>query len=427
MLSEWRREFHQYAETAWHEIRTTARIAEILENMGYIAYMGPDVIEPSAVFFSPWDEKSQQADRERALSQGAKSEYVDRTCGLPGVIAEYNSGRVGPTIAFRFDIDALPYDESDDATHQPVKEGYRSENGCVHACGHDGHTAIGLGVARALMAENIAMTGKIRLIFQPAEEHFYGAQSIVDKGHLNGVDYFFALHLAISADNAPLPSHALACGCNDFLSVRQLDVHFKGIAAHPCGASQEGRNALLGACSAALNLHSIAPHEKGLTRVNVGEIHAGTCANTIADHSLIKVEYRGQEPEISEYLHRRVLQVIEGAAKSYGLEYEIVDYGETPAAKSDLALMELVHEVSKNVAWFEQVHFEGNVGGSDDAANMMIAVQKNGGLATYIGIGTDTTDVLHGTRFDFDEDALFAARDLCIALIKKICSSKEIG
>lgn len=118
----------------------------------------------------------------------------------------------------------------------------------------------------------------------------------MDKGHLDDVMNFIAVHIALSAENKPLPSHTIACGCRDFLSDRQLDVYLEGKAAHPCGASQEGKNALLAACSAALNIHSIAPHEEGLCRVNVGEIHAGVCANTIAPNAMMRIEYRGQKP-----------------------------------------------------------------------------------------------------------------------------------
>ena len=101
------------------------------------------------------------------------------------------------------------------------------------------------------------------------------------------MNYFIAMHVALSAENRPLPSHTICCGCKDFLSDRELDVTFHGRAAHPCGAAQEGKNALLAACSAALNIHAIAPHEEGLCRVNVGELHAGVAPNTIAPNACL--------------------------------------------------------------------------------------------------------------------------------------------
>ena len=92
---------------------------------------------------------------------------------------------------------------------------------------------MGLGIASALQQKKDQLRGKIRLLFQPAEETFNGAQSMIDKGHLDDVENFIAMHVALSAENRPLPSHTICCGCKDFLSDRQIDVHFEGRAAHP--------------------------------------------------------------------------------------------------------------------------------------------------------------------------------------------------
>ena len=197
-------------------------------------------------------------------------------------------------------------------------------------------------------------------------------------------------------------------------------MYLEGRAAHPCGASQEGRNALLAACSAALNIHSIAPHEAGLCRVNVGEIHAGVCANTIAPNAMMRIEYRGQYPEISAYAGKRIFDILDGTAKAYGLTYHYVDYGEVPAGASDPAMMEIIQRAAKKVPWFETVYFEGNVGGTDDAAVMLTKVQQNGGIGTYVGIGADTTGPVHNPEFDFDEDCLPAAMELCLNALEEL-------
>ena len=237
------------------------------------------------------------------------------------------------------------------------------------------------------------------------------------------MDNFIALHVALSAENKPLGSHAICCGCKDFLSDRQLDVTFTGAAAHPCGASQEGKNALLGACSAALNLHAIAPHEEGLTRVNVGKMSAGIAPNTIAPNAFLCLEYRGETPAICEYLNRRVFDILDGSARAYELTYTYDDYGEIPSGKSDDAMMEIIERAAHKVPWFEKIYFEGNVGGTDDAAAMMTRVQQHGGKGTYIGIGTDTTAPVHNAEFDLDEDCILAARDLCMYALAEIHSA----
>lgn len=420
---EYRREFHKFAEKSWNEVRTSARVAEILDSIGVeTILMGEEVVN-TATLKHPIDvsEETRKANMKRALEQGAKAEYVERSNGYPGVIGIIDTKKPGPVYAFRFDIDCLPYEEVREEGFRPFEEGYISINAdCVHACGHDAHTAIGLGLAKEIVANIDEYKGIIKLIFQPAEETNLGAQSIVDKGHLDDVEYFLAVHLALSAENQPLPSHTIACGCKDFMSNRQLDVTFHGRAAHPCGAAQEGKNALLAACSAALNLHCIAPHEKGLGRVNVGQIHGGVCTNTITPECTIKLEYRGQYEVISKYLEKRVFDILDGTANTYDLTYTYVDHGEVPAGQSDDEMMRVVEEAAKQIPWFEKIYFEGNLGGTDDAAVMMTKVQKQGGLGTYIGIGTDITEPLHNPKFDFDETCMEATVDLLSVILKKI-------
>jgi aminobenzoyl-glutamate utilization protein A len=425
-IIEYRREFHKYPESGWEEIRTSARVAEILEGLGYETLMGPDVVNVDSIGEPErLSEEQMQAVMKRAVDQGAAPGYVERTKGYPGVLAVYDTQKPGPVTAFRFEMDCLPYQEPAEAGFRPFDAGYISTNSDkVHACGHDGHTAMGLGIAERLLSSGSIMTGKIKLIFQPAEETYYGAQAVVDKGHLDDADNFIAMHMALSAENRPLPSNTIACGCKDFLSDRQLDVYYEGRAAHPCGAAQEGKNALLAACSAALNLHCIAPHESGLCRVNVGELHAGVCVNTIAPNALMKVEYRGQNPDISEYVGKRVFDILEGTAKAYDLQYHYVDYGEVPAGASDDEMMEVINRAAAKVPWFQKIYFEGNVGGTDDAAVMMNKVQEHGGIGTYIGIGTDTTSPLHNARFDFDEDCLGAAVDMCMFALEELHKAK---
>lgn len=419
----YRREFHQFPETGWNEIRTSARVAEILNSMGVKKIlMGEEAVNVASLKY-PVDvsEKKRLANMKRAVSQGADKEFVQRTGGYPGVIGIIDTGNPGPVYAFRFDMDCLPYEEVKEKGFRPYDEEYASVNeDCVHACGHDAHTAIGLGLARKIVENTEEYGGTIKLIFQPAEETTMGAQSIVDKGHLDDVDYFMAVHLAISADNQPLPSHTLACGVKDFMSCRQLDVTFHGRAAHPCGAAQEGKNALLAACSAALNLHCIAPHEKGLCRVNVGEIEGGVCTNTIAPECTIRLEYRGEYKEVTEYVGRRVFDVLEGAARAYDLTYTYVDHGEVPAGRSDDEMMRLAQRAAERVPWFEKVYFEGNLGGTDDAAVMMNRVQERGGLGVYMGIGTDVTAPLHNPKFDFDEGCMEAAVELLSEMMRAI-------
>ena len=418
---EYRREFHHYAELGWREIRTSARIAEILENMGYTALMSTDVVNEASITFEMLSDEEKKAEMERAVAQGAKPEYVERTKGYPGVIVELDTGVEGPTTAFRFDIDCLPYDEPQKEGFRPYDEGYISCNDkCVHACGHDAHGAIGLGVASKLIEMKDQLKGKFRVIFQPAEERYHGAQAIVDNGHLDDVDYFLSVHMALTGEGYPLPSNSICCGCKDFLSDDQLDVTFHGREAHPCGASQEGKNALLAACTAALNIHAIAQHEAGMCRVNVGILNAGEAVNTIAGKAFMSIEYRGSTQEVAQYARKRVIDILDGAVKAYDMEYTMDDLGEIPAAASDDAIMEIVQRAAEKTPWFSKIYFEGSVGGTDDASVMINKVQEHGGLATYIGIGCDTTQPLHNAEFDLDEDSIPAAIEMLIHAVEEI-------
>ncbi|MEY8364847.1 amidohydrolase [Anaerovoracaceae bacterium 41-7] len=418
---EYRREFHHYAELGWREIRTSARIAEVLEEMGYKCLMGTQVINEDTVSFEMLTDEEKQAEKERAIAQGAKPEYVERTEGYPGVIAELDTGKEGPVTAFRFDIDCLPYEEPQKEGFRPFDEGYISCNaGNVHACGHDAHAAIGMGLAYELMQKKDQLKGKMRIIFQPAEERYNGAQAIVDKGHLDDAMNFISVHMALTAEGWPLPSNTIACGCKDFLSDDQIDVTFHGRAAHPCGASQEGKNALLAACTAALNLHAIAPHEEGLCRVNVGVLNAGVVVNTIAPNAFMSIEYRGQTKTIAAYARKRVFDILDGAAKAHDMEYTYEDFGEIPAAQSSDAMMEVIERAAKKVPWFEKIYFEGSIGGTDDASVMMNKVQDNGGIATYVGIGCDTTQPLHNAEFDLDEDSIPATIEMLVHAVEEL-------
>ena len=424
-ITQNRREFHKFAETSWNEIRTSARIAEILETAGVqTILMGRDAVNVETLH-SPIELSMQQRQQNmrRALQQGAKNAFVEKTDGYPGVAAIIDTEKSGPTIALRFDIDGLPYEEACFPDDRVVMENFRSVNpSCVHACGHDGHIAIGLELARRIRSHISNYRGIINLLFQPAEETILGAQSMVDKGLLSDVDYFLAVHLALSAERVPLPSHAIACGVCDFMSNHRLDVTF-----HPnivsYDAAQGTHSTLLAACSAALNLHCIASHEKGLCRINVGQLKATSCPNSNIPNYTISLEYRGQFREISDYLQRRIVNILNGTAKTYGLTYTVIDHGEVPAGRSDFAMMDFVQAEATQIPWFKKIYYEGNLGGTDDAAVMMNYVQKNGGFGAYIGIGTDITAPLHNPRFDFDESCLPAAATLLERLIQRLGQS----
>lgn len=165
-LSHWRRDFHHYAESGWVEFRTATLVAEELHQLGYSLALGREVVNESSRMGLP-DEFTLQREFERARQQGALEQWIAAfEGGFTGIVATLDTGRPGPVMAFRVDMDALDLSEERDVSHRPYRDGFASCNaGMMHACGHDGHTAIGLGLAHTLKQFESGLHGVIKLIF----------------------------------------------------------------------------------------------------------------------------------------------------------------------------------------------------------------------------------------------------------------------
>ena len=149
-LASLRREFHHHPEPAWREFWTTARIVEELETLGVDEiYVGREALAEEERIGVP-DEAELETWRERAREAGAREELLDGMAGgHTGAVAVLDRGP-GPTVGLRVDIDGLPREEATGNDHRPAREGFRSETGAMHACGHDAHATIGVGVLEAI-------------------------------------------------------------------------------------------------------------------------------------------------------------------------------------------------------------------------------------------------------------------------------------
>ena len=333
-----RRELHKHAETKWTEFWTSAFIAEKLQEMGYEVRAGIEVVNPEFCVGRPSEEEIGKF-VERALSQGASPSWLNRMGGYTGVTAVLETGRPGPSVALRADIDAVCNQETLEAGHVPFEKGFASLNSdAVHACGHDGHTAIMLAAAERIMEEREKFCGTITFIFQPSEEGGGGGKAMASKGVVASVDYLFTFHLSL------VPSHVIAGGCSDFVDNRRFDVTFTGRAAHPVGDPQNGKNALLAACSAAMNIHCIPPHGDGCVWVNVGVLHAGKGRNVIAPDAFFQLESRAARENVADYAEQRVLRVIEHSAAMFDVQVKVERIGHALTGKSDPEMVELVLE-----------------------------------------------------------------------------------
>lgn len=401
-----RRDFHKYAETGWLEMRTSSIIARKLKELGYEVLVGEDVCERDARMGVPSDEVLNAA-YERAVSQGADPEFVKATeGGFTGVIGILRCGE-GPTVGMRFDIDALGVIESADEDHLPARDGYASVNaGSMHACGHDGHGASGLGVAAVLMQIKEHLHGTIKLIFQPGEEGLRGAKSIVEKGHLDDVDYLLGSHTTGEvADGSDLTP-----GSYGSLASYKYDVTYRGLAAHAGGSPHLGKNALLAAAAAVTNLYAIPRHAAGATRINVGRLIAGSGRNVIADEAFMELEVRGDTTEINEYVSDYAKRVLESAAVMHDCTVEIKLMGAAQSLNSDEDFCERIAAVcSEKLGMKVTENLEIKLGGSEDFSYMLNRVQSHGGKGSFVRVRSKITDGAHKRKFDFEESYLTKA------------------
>ena len=396
-----RRDFHKYPERGWAEFRTTAVCADALLKLGWRVRFADEFIEPPRVMGR---DVNAQAEKRRALEQGAPAEALSHIGEYTGLCAELGEG--APLTVLRFDIDCVETAESDGPSHRPAALGFASVNaGLSHSCGHDGHAAIGLALAEMISENEKNLRGTVRLIFQPAEEGVRGGFAFA--GLARGADYFIAMHLGLG-----LPTGCVCGGTGGFLCSTKFDAEFTGKAAHAGGEPERGRNALLAAAQAALAIHSIAPHSGGVMRVNVGVLRAGEGRNVVPPHALMKIETRGENGEVASYAYERAEAALRGAAQMYGAELSIKKQGETITAESDEKLAKLVSDEALSVSGVTKAELYRKMPGSDDACWLMREAQKGGGLATYICVGADTPAGHHNGAFDLDEAALPIALEL---------------
>jgi aminobenzoyl-glutamate utilization protein A len=395
-----RRDFHKYAETGWNEYRTASIIAEQLEQLGYELLVGREIIDGDARMGLP-EKNVREKQYDRALSQGAAIKHVERMAdGYTGVVGTISNG-VGPTIALRFDIDALDLTETDDADHLPNKEGFASVNGgAMHACGHDAHAAIGIGVAEVVSRVVEHLCGTVKLIFQPAEEGVRGAKSVATSGVLDDVDFLYGLHIGMKAKE----SGEVCCGTEGFLATKKFDAVFKGRSSHAGVAPEEGRNALMAASAAIMNLYAIPRHSAGSTRINVGNVYGGTGRNCIPDYVRLSIETRGVTAELNDYMMSNALRILESSAQAQDTTVEIEYMGDAGSGVSDEPLVTNIRKIAESLDVFTTVYAENtSFGGSEDFTHLMHRVQMRGGLSTYVMLGTQLKANHHDPRFDIVE------------------------
>ena len=357
-----RRDFHMYPEPAWLEYRSAAKVAEKLIALGYDVALGAEVLDLDSRMGLP-SEDVMKAAMARAMDEGADPELVEKMgYGKTAIVATMKFSDDGPIVAFRADMDSNDVIESKASNHIPAKAGFRSRHDkAMHACGHDTHMTMGLGLAEYIATHKEGLKGTIKLIFQPAEEGVRGAKAMVEAGVVDDVDLMFGMHIGF---NEQL-SNCFACSDHGFLATTKLDA---------------------------------------ASRMNVGVFESGTGRNVTPDVATLKLETRGATTEINDYMIERTKTIIKGAAEMHDCTFEITKQGETPAGRISDDLAREVQSIIEPLDIFKEVPFDYSGGGSEDCAYFLNRVIDRGGRATYMVLGSAIKAPHHNPLFDIDEE-----------------------
>lgn len=331
-----------------------------------------------------------------------------------GVVGLIRGAKPGKTVLLRADIDALPIDEQNDVPYRSTKPGV------MHACGHDGHTAILLGVAQQLIDRRSKLAGTVKLIFQPCEERPPGgATKMIAEGVMDDptVDAVFGLHLS-----QELPVGTVAARPGPIMAAAdmfRLDITGKGgHAARP----HECVDAGLVAAQVMVALHAIVAREVNPIEpavITVGQIQAGSAPNVIPDAALLRGTVRAFDQTLRERLAKRVEEVAVGVAAAMRAECKVTyDWG-YPAVVNEESSTRFVQEVAQEVVGPERlVGRQPSMGGEDFA----YFLQKAPGCFFNVRTRNEERGLIwghHHPRYDIDEAALPVGVDMFLRIVER--------
>jgi amidohydrolase len=370
-ITNFRRDIHMYPELGFDVYRTAALVAENLAAWGI---------------------------------------RVQEKIGKTGVIGDLEGNYPGPTIALRADMDALPIQETGNAP-------YKSKNdGVMHACGHDGHTAILLGVAKALSGKKKQFHGRLRFIFQPSEEKDGGATFMIDDGCLEGVDEIYGIHLwnySQFGEIGCIPGAILA-------ATDSLNLIVEGIGGH--GAMPQGTVDAIVVSANLINAlqtlvsRNVDPLQNAV--VTVGTIHGGDNHNVIASSVKMDGTIRTFSNEIRELIKKRIREIAGGLEAAFGGTIMVKIEEGYPATVNDPQLFKKLMAAAKNVVGEGAREINPFMGGEDFA----YYARKVPGCFFFIGSSprgvSPGTIPHHCSHFDLDERALLVGASVLLELVE---------
>lgn len=404
---------HRHPEEGWTEFETTYFIHQRLQSLGYACVTGKRLVDSEHVLGRN-DEKVKNA-MDRARTEGVPEAFLVSLEGFTGVIAQIDTGRPGPVTVLRFDIDCVCVNETEDPSHVPVKDGFRSEHpGLMHACGHDAHTSVGLAVAKWLKEHEDQLCGTIRLIFQPAEEGTRGALAMAAAGWVDDADYFIASHIG---GLGKLGEILIAKG--GMLATSKIDLSFTGVASHAGIDPEKGRSALLAAAAASLMIAGIPRHSLGDSRISIGTLHAGEGRNVTPVHASLQIETCGIKTEVNEFIENTIRRIAAGVAESYGVSESMKLAGKALTLPVCPELINLAEEVARTIPNVRKVMQDDRPTASEDCTNFMKRVVDHGGQVMQFVFGANHLGH-HRPNFDIQPEAMVYGYEMFTRMILKL-------
>lgn len=374
LLKAIRKDIHRHPELANEEVRTSAKVLEVLRDLG---------LDP-------------------------------RTVASTGVVVDIGEG---PAVALRADLDALPLDEQNTFEHTSTRPGV------MHACGHDGHTTILLGVAAALASsesarDRLARCGRsVRLLFQPAEEGGGGAQRMIDEGALDGVDAVFGLH------NWPVtPMGKIGVKPGAMMAASALfEVSVIGRGGH---ASQPHNAAdpVLATAHIIEHLQALVSRETDPREpavVSICTVHGGLAANVIPDQMDLSGTIRAFSDELLDELGGRLAAIVTTVAEASRCRAECVVRKQYPSLINHEAEARLIAEVAEEILGPQSVTTRGlPVLGAEDFSYYLLARR---GAFFFLGAHEPGTEIvpIHSSSYDFNDELILPGVRIFLRLIER--------
>jgi amidohydrolase len=359
-MVEMRRDFHRHPELGFEETRTSGIVADRLTELGL---------------------------------------EVQRGIGQTGVVGLLGGDREGPTIMLRFDMDGLPIQEEGDVP-------YASRNpGVMHACGHDGHTTMGLTIAKIMSQYRDQIHGTLKFVFQPAEEGLGGAFAMIADGVLENPrpDVAFAMHLWTPEQYGKV--RVVEGPCMSSSSVFTLTV--QGHGGHGA-APHLAVDPVLAAAHIVAALQSIVSRNvnpQDSVVVSIGEFNAGTTFNVIPDKAILKGTVRSYNNDLHRMIYRRILEMATRMAEAFSCKASMETIAIVQAVVNAPEPTAVVYEAASSVVGAENI-VEKRTMASEDMGFFLDEVP---GCYFFVGARNDEMGITyphHHPRFNFDERAM---------------------